>query len=248
MVFYIAVLVLMAVLAVLNAIVPLPGFNFFVPLFSTVMSTNEAITFITVYFLINSSIIVFVFKEYLQKNLVLTLIPSSFLGALAGGLLSSSLDELALTFVVLLFVSYFSYKKVRNIHKQNRPRKSSQKGTLGIGMISGFLQGGGFGGGDIRNSYLYANGLSLQQVRATTAAVGVSIFLVSLSARAMNGSFNLGHMWLYVFLIPIAIVAAYVGKHLTTRLGKNVQNTIVLVLMGLSVILLVYKLTSLIIA
>lgn len=237
----------MAVLAVFNAIVPLPGFNFFVPLFGTVMSTNEAITFITVYFLINSSVIVFVFREYLQKEMVIRLIPGSFFGAIVGGLLSSSLNELVLTVVVLLFVLYFSVKKIHRIKRADKKKTTGRekKGAMLIGLVSGFMQGGGFGGGDIRNSYLYSNNLSLQQVRATTAAVGVSIFIVSLTTRAINNTFNLGHLWLYLFLIPIAILAAYIGRHLTTRLGTKTQNAIVLALMAVAVLLLIYKIVHL---
>lgn len=241
---YILIIIVMAVLAVLNAVVPLPGFNFFVPLFSSFMTTQEAITFITVYFLLNSSIIVYVFRKYIRYNLVVLLAPSSLIGAILGSALSSSLNELLLTIVVLLFVLYFTISKINNKNK-NQIKKSSKKNSVFIGSISGFLQGGGFGGGDIRNSFLYAQNLNLQEVRATTATVGVTIFITSLITRYVNDSFTLDHIWLYAILLPIAIIAAFVGRHISTRLSSKIQYKIVISLMMTSVLLLIYKIYTL---
>ena len=116
---YIVIFLVMAVLAVLNAVIPLPGFNFFVPLFSNFMSTQEAITFITIYFFMNSSIIVYVFRKYIRYNLVYLLVPSSLIGAILGSALSSSLNELLLTIVVFMFVVYFTISKVNNKNKKH---------------------------------------------------------------------------------------------------------------------------------
>jgi len=248
MTIYITILVLMAVLAVLNAVVPLPGFNFFVPLFSTFMTTQQAITFITVYFLLTSTILAYVFRTYLRADLLRRLLPASFLGAVLGSLLSSSLNELALTIVVLCFVLYFFQKRLRlgstrpTHNDENRPKGRT---TTVIGVISGFLQGGGFGGGDVRNNYLYAHNLSLQEVRATTAAVGVGIFVVSLSVRAAEGNFTISHAWLYIFLVPIAIASSYLGRHITHKLNAKIQHRIIIGLMATSILLLIAKVVRL---
>lgn len=250
MLFYIAILSLMALLAVLNAVVPLPGFNFFVPLFGTFMTVEQAITFITVYFLLTSTILTYVFRDYLRSDLLFKLLPMSIVGAVLGSFLSSSLNELALTIIILGFVLYFFQKRLRvgiakagtQVPKDKRPKG---RNTAIIGVISGFLQGGGFGGGDVRNNYLYAHNLSLQEVRATTAAVGACIFIISLAVRFAESSLMISHGQLYVFLVPIAIASSYLGRHITHKLNKKAQHQIVIGLMMISLLLLVNKIFSL---
>lgn len=244
--FYIAILALMALLAVLNAVVPLPGFNFFVPLFGTFMTIEQAITFITVYFLISSSILTYVFRDYLRSDLVYKLLPASIVGAILGSFLSSSLNELALTFIVFFFVLFYFHKRLRSGPSKDKSHATKGKAAKGkntsiIGLISGFLQGGGFGGGDVRNSYLYAHNLSLQEVRATTAAVGVGIFIVSLAVRFAQGSLIISHGWLYIFLVPIAIASSYLGRHITHKLSNKAQYQIIIGLMTISLLLLLNK-------
>jgi len=108
------------------------------------------------------------------------------------------------------------------------------------------LQGGGFGGGDVRNNYLYAHDLTLTEVRATTAAVGSAIFVLSLTTRTIEGTFTVSHAWVFALLIPLSIFAAYLGKHITHKLSDKVQHRIIVVLMAVSITLLLHKLLGLV--
>lgn len=250
MALYIFLLVLLAALAVLNAVVPLPGFSVLVPLVGTLMSTQQAVTFIIIYFFFTGIVLTFAFRHYLRPDLVISLMPASVVGAVAGSFLSASLNELLLTSVILGFVLYFFTKKLQagrpHAVTPNGVAMATKRGhTLFIGALSSFLQGGGFGGADIRNSYLYAHNLSLQEVRATTAAIGTSIFVVSLLVRGLQGSLVISHAWLYIFLVPIAIASSYIGRHITHRLSADLQYKIIVGLMALSIALLIGKLTTL---
>jgi len=156
-----------------------------------------------------------------------------------------------LTVIILCFVLYFFQKRLRSgVAKTNVQTAISKRpkgrNTAIIGIISGFLQGGGFGGGDVRNNYLYAHQLSLQEVRATTAAVGVGIFIISLIVRFVGGSLTISYGWLYVFLIPIAIASSYLGRHITHKLNNKAQHEIVIALMMISLLLLSNKILNLI--
>lgn len=245
--FYIGLLALMLFLAILNAILPLPGFNFFVPLFSTFMTTQEAITFITVYFLVNSLTIVLVFRAHVRTDMVKRLLPASVVGAIIGSFLGGKLNELALTILVLGFVLFFFAKKLRAAAPQSKPagKAHDNKSAWVVGAIAGFLQGGGLGGGDVRNTYLYAKELTIQEIRATTASVGASIFTFSLITRALSGAFKVGHLWLYMCVIPIALTSAYLGLHISAKMNTKLQRRIVLGLMSVSVILLIHKIVGL---
>lgn len=244
---FFVIIIILAALAVVNAIVPLPGFSVFVPMLSTVMTTQSALTFATFYFLISGLIIVFSFRKFLKPQLIKVLLPSSIIGALAGSASSSWLSEEVMTVVVLLFVSYFTVRKIqRIIAEKNVKRHDSNKGALLVGLVSGFFQGGGVGGGDVRNGYLYSKGLSLQEVRATTAAVGAGNFLVATIVRTGSGHADTQYLWVFLFVIPILIAATYMARHITTKLNETVQNYIIVTLMIASVILLLVRIVKLI--
>lgn len=247
MIFFI--LALLAFLAILNAIIPLPGFSFIVPLLTTVMSTQGAVTFATIYFLISSSIIVFVFRKYLRKELVILLLPTSIIGALAGSFFTASLNEKLLTALILIFVVYFLTKKIRALWQpakevNKKPSKRERHTIAFVGIASGFFQGGGLGGGDVRNGFLYAKGLTIQEVRATTAAVGVGNFLVATITRGATGHIVLEQVWVFLVMIPLLVGATYIARHITTRLNHKVQNGIVVGLMVVAVGLLIVKLVQ----
>jgi uncharacterized membrane protein YfcA len=242
-------LVILAFLAILNAIIPLPGFSFIVPLLTTVMSTQGAVTFTTIYFLISSGIIVFVFRKYLRKELVILLLPTSIIGALAGSFFSASLNEKLLTAVILIFAVYFLTKKIRTLWQSPRetskkPNKRERHAVAFVGIVSGFFQGGGLGGGDVRNGFLYAKGLTIQEVRATTAAVGAGNFLIATIIRGVTGHIVFEQVWVFLVMIPSLIGATYIARHVTTKLNQKTQNGIVIGLMTAAVGLLIAKLVQ----
>jgi len=242
------ILAVLTLMAILNAVIPLPGFSFFIPLLSTVMSTQGALTFATIYFLISSSIIVFVFRKYLRKDLVILLLPTSIVGALVGSFFSASLNEKLLTAVIFVFVVYFLIKKIRALGKPTtEARKTSkrERHTVAfVGIVSGFFQGGGLGGGDVRNGFLYAKGLTIQEVRATTAAVGVGNFLMATITRGATGHIVIEQLWVFAAMIPLLVGATYVARHITTKLNPRIQNGIVVGLMVVAVGLLIIKLVQ----
>ncbi|MDN5274948.1 MAG: sulfite exporter TauE/SafE family protein [Candidatus Saccharibacteria bacterium] len=243
------ILAVLIFMAILNAIIPLPGFSFFIPLLSTVMSTQGALTFATIYFLISSSIIVFVFRKYLRKELIILLLPASIIGALAGSFFSAALNEKLLTAVIFIFVVYFLIKKIRALKQptDKEVKKSSKKErhtVAFVGIVSGFLQGGGLGGGDVRNGFLYAKGLTMQEVRATTAAVGVGNFLIAMITRGATGHIVIEQLWVFLVMIPLLVGATYIARHITTKLNHKMQNGIVVGLMVVAVGLLVIKLVQ----
>ena len=241
--------VIMIVSTILNAVAPMPGFSFFVPMFAAFMSTEQAITFAMIWFMLNSLVLTWSLRGHLRADLIGKLLPASILGGVAGALFTTRINELLLTAVLLVFVVYFFSKRLR-IHtksgEQSAAKRPKGRSTVAVGLFSGFLQGGGFGGGDVRNNYLYAHDLTLTEVRATTAAVGSAIFVLSLTTRTIEGTFTVSHAWVFALLIPLSIFAAYLGKHITHKLSDKVQHRIIVVLMAVSITLLLHKLLGLV--
>jgi uncharacterized protein len=241
---FLLIFLILFALTVVNAVVPLPGSSVVTPFLTAFMPPKNAIAFATIYFLMSSIILIILYRKYLRKDMIVSLLPASLIGATAGAFLYIYINEIVALCIVLVFVTYFTYKKVTQI--QNKSASKTHMPKVAVGAISGFFQGGGFAGGDIRNGYLYAKGLSLQEVRATTAAVGSANFLLATIIRGVNGQLNFSALWLLIPLIPILILGTILGRYLTFKLSIKWQNVFILGVLFLSIAILLFELSSLI--
>lgn len=239
---------IMTVTAVVTIVIPLPGFSFYVPLFSTFMTTQQAITFATVFFWLTYFAMAYAFRKFVRKDMVKALIPGSIIGSVVGGLFTSSLNELLLTWLLLGFVLYYFLVKLRFVlsgAKKPKKSKHSRHGAMFVGAVAGLMQGSGLGGGAIRQGYLYAKHLTLEESRGTTAYVGIVVLGMSLLTRALNGTFATNDWWLYLPLIPIAFMAAFLGRYITMKIKPRAQEVIIVSLMFIAVVLVIKKLSEL---
>ncbi len=238
----------MLVTATVTIVIPLPGFSFYVPLFSTFMTTQQAVTYATVFFLFTYFAMAHSFRHFVRKDMVMALIPGSIIGSAIGGLFTSSLNELLLTWILLGFVLYYLVVKVRSVLSKSKVQKNSKHSKHGaafVGTFAGLMQGSGLGGGAIRQGYLYSKNLTLQESRGTTAYIGIVVLGVSLITRAVNGTFATNAFWLYLPLIPIAILSAVLGKHITMKIKPRAQEVIIVLLMFVAVCLVIKQLFEL---
>lgn len=242
------IFLIMTVTATVTIIIPLPGFSLYVPLLSNFMSVQQAITFSMVFFWLTYWSMAFAFRKFARKDMVWALAPASVIGSVIGGLATSSLNETLLTAILFIFVTYYFIVKLRFVlGGMQKPKhiKHTKRGTAFVGAVAGFMQGSGLGGGAIRQGYLFSKHLTLEESRGTTAYVGILVLGVSLLTRAANGSFASTTLWLYIPLVPIALTAAFLGRHITMKIKPKAQEYIILVLMFVAMALVVKKLAEL---
>lgn len=189
---YFLIFVALFLLSIANAVVPLPGSSVITPLLTLFISPKDAIAFATIYFMISSITIVYVFRKYLRMDYVKGLLVSSIVGSVAGALFYLAINEQVALAIVALFVAYFTYKKVQQA--RGIEAKGLKLPKAFVGGISGLLQGSGFAGGEMRHGYLYSQGLSAQEVRATTAFIGATTFGVATLVRGIGDEILDAHL------------------------------------------------------
>lgn len=237
---YLLIFIALFALSIANAIVPLPGSSVITPLLTLFISPKDAIAFATIYFMISSILLVYAYRKYLRPEYIKGLLPSSIIGALIGALFYLLINEQLALAIVAVFVAYFTFQRVQ--HARGVKAKKSKLPKPIVGAVSGLFQGSGFAGGDIRNGYLYGQGLSAQDVRATTAIIGAANFGVATLVRGIGGQLNYDLLWLFIFLTPMLIAATYFGRYLTLRLSEQTQNIVIVFVMVVSLAIVIGKL------
>ncbi len=170
---------------------------------------------------------------------------SSIVGALLGALLYVYINEVVALSIVLGFVVYFTVQKILQL--QGKKQSVSKLPKVVAGLVSGFFQGGGFSGGSVREGYLYAKGLTLQEVRATGAAIGAISFILATLVRGLSGQLDYSTLWLLIPLIPVLIAGTFLGRHITIKLSTKWQNIIIVGVLILSIFILIFELVKLLI-
>ncbi len=242
---HILIYLILLTLAFINILVPFSGSVTVAPLLATLTTTHIAIGLTSFYFFIVCLIrVAFFWKEirweYLKKFLPVSL---SF-GAL-GAFALIAIPETVVAILLAIFLLYFFIKAIQGGDRKENISKQ-HKYTLGVvGAISGFLQGSGLSGSDLRNGYLYAEGLSLAQVHGTTAFIGGSTFLLATIIRLFTNQLQIPDLSIIFYLIPFLILVTYLGKKVIYRMNEKYSRILVIVIMGIALGSILIKLGKL---
>jgi len=184
-------------------------------------------------------------KEILSDTANVALIkkwlPYSIIGALTGGFLITNLNEKLLAIVIILMSSYFIMKTILYLVSEKKEvRKESSLTRPLIFIVSGFLQGSGMQGGDIRNNYLRTF-VSEVAVRAVGSAFGLVNFFIAGSVILLRNHLTTRDVIFIVTLIPFLMIAQIYGVKFLVKLKDRNAKIIAVTLSILGVILLTYK-------
>ncbi len=176
---------------------------------------------------------IFLFRQSIHWNLVLTVGISSIILAIAGAYLSALIDFEYARIILGVFLILFAGFLLLN------PRFSITQSLLNSisgGGVAGFLAGFVGTGGAVRGLVLTSFNLEKNIFVGTSAAVDMGVDLsrtaIYLQHDYMNASF-----WIY---IPLLLVSSFVGSYLGKRaLGKLTQTNfrslvlVLILLMGI---------------
>ena len=223
-----------------NIIVPALGSSTVTPIMAGFVGAKDAIAVATVFYCISNIPRVYLFRKYTDWKLVKKLWPASIIGAIIGSTLLVGIDTTIVSVIILSFLLFFIYKKVRLIrgHAPKKDKKHSKHGATFIGLISGALQGTGLSGADLRNGYLYSKGLTVQNIHGTTAWIGMTNFAFASGVRVVSGDLTFQMAWPVLALFPLIVVATFIGRHLALKMSKRTQDYIVLSIMLLALAVL----------
>ncbi len=225
----------------INIIVPALGSSTITPIMAGFVGAKDAIAVATVFYCISNIPRVYAFRKYTDWKLVWQLLPASLLGAVLGSAFLTGIDTHIVAVIILGFLLYFIYKKTQAMfgHTIKKSKKAYKHGASFIGLLSGALQGTGVSGADLRNGYLYSKGLTVQHIHGTTAWVGMMNFAVASGVRVASGDLTFQMAWPVLAVFPVIVIATYLGRHVSLKLPKRIQDYVILLIMMIALGMLI---------
>lgn len=232
----------LALSSFVNTLVPISGSSTVTPFLAILTDPHRAIGLASFFFLLSGIIRIYLFRENIRWEEVRVLfLPSVFFASL-GALSLVAIPTAILLWIILLATVYFFLKKIGLIKKT---QKESSKTTFFVGALSGFLQGSGFGGSDLRNSYLYARQFSLIEVHGTTGVIGASIFGVATVIRLLTEQLTVPDLVPLIYVFPFILFGTLLGRKVLFKLSKKITNTIIVLVMFVIIVFLFLRILGL---
>tara|TARA_B100001245_G_scaffold167097_1_gene126436 strand:+ start:905 stop:1648 length:744 start_codon:yes stop_codon:yes gene_type:complete len=241
---FILIGLLLGVFTLINILAPISGSATVTPVLTGLVGAKDAIAVATVFFFLTCIPRVYLFREYIRWDIVKLLWPISILGALAGSILFIHISELVVSLIILAFLIYFLSQKLQASFssKKTTERKTTKHGVASVGFFSGALQGTGLAGSDLRNGYLLSRGLAIPNLHGTTALIGGANFLFASISRVVSGELTFQMAYPILLLLPVIVLATYIGRHLTLKLPKIWQDRFALLVMVIALGMITFKL------
>lgn len=226
------------VLTFLNIVVPISGSATVTPLLALFTDPYRAIGITSFFFFLTAPPRIFFFWKNIQWHEIRVLLGPSLGAAFFGALALVIVPERWLLIIILLFSLYFLFKKLHIIPKSKQPGHLINSV---VALVSGFLQGTGLAGSDLRNQYLYAQDLKIAEVHGTTALIGGANFFVATLVRLYTGQLALPDITSLLYLFPIIVIATWIGKKALYKLPQKISDNIVIGVMTVVVLTFAYK-------
>ncbi len=223
---------------VLNIIVPLSGSATVTPLLAILTDPHKAIGLAIFYFFLSSLVRLYLFRKFIQWEEAKHLIIPSAIAVLLGSLSLVVVSTTLLYIIVLGSAVYFLLKKLKIIEWKKAQKLTSSL----VGVFSGFLQGTGLAGSDLRNSHLYSQGLSISEVHGTTAVIGSLNFFIATVTRLLTQQMELVDLSPLIFIFPFIVIGTLTGRLTLNKIDKKLADYIVIAVMVAMIIGLSLKL------
>jgi len=229
-----------------NIIAPLSGSSVVTPITAFFTSPQRAIG-ISAYILFFTGLHrVYLFRKEIfssteNKKILKRLLPYSLLGAIMGGSVIVYLDTKILAAIVVIVSLYFIYSVCRALI---RPlKKENQKIRLGetyIFLFTGFLQGAGMPGSDLRNNYLRTV-ISEVSLRGVTSFVGMCNFFISGSILLFHNNLTVRDFIFIACTVPFLFPIQFYGKKFLEKMSDRHAKMLAVTFSFVGVVLLIWK-------
>lgn len=227
---------------VINIVIPISGSATVIPVLALLMDPHLAIGLASFYFILSNLPRIYLFRKHIDKKELKQLLPVSIVFAAIGALSLFKIPTLFLLIIVFFFSFYFLLKKVNFV----KPKKQNKLSFYSVAGLSGFLQGTGLAGSDIRNSYLYGQKLKIEEVHATTAIIGTSNFLIATIIRLLTDQVSIPNLTPILILFPFLVITTLVGRSILYKIDKKTMNIIIVITIVSILVLLGIKIINLI--
>ena len=189
---------------------------------------------------------VYLFRENIlsdPKNIkyIKRMLPASILGAFVGGVLISNLNIKLVVILVAVSSIFLIVKTIKSLFTTKKTiSKDSIKNDVLVAIITGFFQGSGMPGVDMRNNYLRTV-ISEVSVRAVSSVVCISNFFVVFVVIFFHKKMLVTDLYFVISIIPMLIIAQIYGKKILIKLADRTAKLISVSMSMVGVLLLIYK-------
>jgi len=235
----------LAITSLINILIPISGSAIITPFLAILTDPHTAIALASFFFFLGSIVRAFIFRREIKWKYVRSLLPLSFIGAIIGALALVKINTQILLIIILIFTAYFFYKKFQTLRK-NEEKPTNKLTIHSIGLLSGFLQGTGLTGSDLRNSYLFSERLNLPQVHGTTALIGATNFFIATIMRLLTYQITIPNLIPLLYVFPFIIVGTWTGKKLLYKINKKYADVLIIIIMILILFFLALKIVNII--
>jgi len=225
--------ILLGLSSFLFVVVPISGFFLLNPLLSLVTDPHAAVSIASFFFLLNGTIKIFVFRRDIRFSYVKRILPISLAAAPFGALLIGYIPPNILLIIIFLLALFFLSKKINELFFKGKTIKKAGGLEISlVSLVSGFMQGTGLGaGGSLRKVFLLSEKLNLSEMNGTTSAIGVWILFVSVIVRLVTNQVTVPMLIPILYLIPIIVLATWLGRKFLKKLNERISNVIIVVVM-----------------
>lgn len=228
-------------------VVPITGGVVLNPLLALIVDPHSAIGMSVFFFMVNSSIKAFIFRDKIILRYVLDMLPISIIFTVIGSIMIGIISDFWLYIAMLIMTVYFLYKKI--IRALGSGKKISKNGNFTgnilVSAASGFMQGAGLGGGgSLRKSYFLSNGLSLVEMHGTTAVLSMVLGGVATILRLGTDQVQFGELLPIVYLSPLLVAATLLGRHAVIRLNERLADKIIIGTFLATILLIIYQIAQ----
>lgn len=230
----------------LNIIAPISGSTIINPVTAFFTDPQRAIGLGAFLFFFSGIHRVYLFRNEIFSNsnninVVKSMLPFSVVGAIGGGFLISYLNTKLLAVIIVLISLSFIYKTIKQIiYNKKLENKNNKFGFVFVALLTGFLQGSGMPGADMRNNYLRTV-ISEIAVRATSSMIGLVNFFIGGTIIFIHNKLTVNDLIFTVTLIPFLIMAQVYGKRFLDKMTDNHAKIVAISLSLLGIVLLTYK-------
>lgn len=234
----------LALSSFINILVPVSGSSTVTPFLAILTDPHRAIGLASFYFLLSGIVRIYLFRKHIVWREVKVLLPTSIIFAFLGAYFLIVINSIVLVVIILLFTIYFLFKKIISLNKDVN-KKSHRVIAPIIGIISGFLQGAGLAGSDIRRGYLYSKGFNLSEVHGTGSIIGASTFTIATIVRLYTDQLTIPDLVPLLYIFPLIVAGTLTGRHVLYKINKKISNVIIIFIMLTVIIFLSIRLINL---
>lgn len=200
------------------------------------MELPDAIAYISVFYMLSS--IFLIAKEWrnIDRKIIIQLAIPSILGIIIGiAVLTFAkpiLLKRGLGLFILLYVAYAIIGK--------RKIKLNKMGVKFFGILAGFFSGIFSTGGPLYVVCVENTVKNIKAFRATMIGISGLISITRVPGLAVSGILNFDHLKMALFIVPIFLLAQFLGKRTFMNIEEKVFNKSLMLLLCFSGIIMIF--------